>query len=428
MHAMTPLQSNPGGWEPPLLALIGMGMARSDLSASAEDWIARAEILAGGARHLELFPEHPGGKILLQPSLEAFLDSVVIESANRRTAVLASGDPFFFGIGRRLVKAVGRERIVALPNITSVQALFARLSEPWEDVKAVSLHGRGDPAGGAAWIRELRDHSRLALFTDARNTPERIAGQLLEARIQGVCLVVGEDLGLETESVRRFTLEEAARQTFSPLNLVAVLSNETVDKGAVPALRGPVLGLPEEAFQHEAGLITKMEIRAAALAHLQLAPDLVLWDLGAGSGSVSIEAARLARLKFAAAVEKSARRCEDLKENIRRFHCPEIRIVQGNAAEVLEGLPDPDRVFIGGGGGDLTRILEQVAARLRPGGRVVVTAATLDTLERVRAFWRGRKCELSVVQVQVNRSVPLGETLRFEALNPVFIVSVQVEG
>lgn len=422
---MNPVKHDSDCWEPPLLALVGMGMARSDLSASAVRWIERAEILAGGERHLGLFPEHPGGRIALQPSLEAFLESVVRVSPEKRTAVLASGDPFFFGIGRRLVQALGRERIVVLPNVTSVQALFSKLSEPWEDVKPISLHGRPDPSGSPLWIRELRCHSKVALFTDAQNTPDRIARQLLDANIPGLYLVVGEDLGLETESIRRLSLEEAAGATFSPLNLVAVLPEGNGATGGAPALRGPVLGLPEESFRHEAGLITKMEIRAVVLAHLRLLPGLVLWDLGAGSGSVSIEAARLVRLKHVSAVEKNARRCDDLRENVRRFHCPEIRVVEGSATEVLDGLPDPDRVFVGGGGADLPGMLRRTLPRLRPGGRIVVAAATLDTLERVRAFCRECGCVLSVTQLQVNRSVPIGEALRFEALNPVFVAAIE---
>jgi precorrin-6Y C5,15-methyltransferase (decarboxylating) len=148
-----------------------------------------------------------------------------------------------------------------------------------------------------------------------------------------------------------------------------------------------------------------------------------MWDIGAGSGSVSIEATRITRLRQVVAVEKDADRYSDLVENIRRFQCSGILPVHGNASQVLPNFPDPDRVFVGGTGGDLESILEEVVKRLRPKGRVVQTIVTLDNLDSVRYFWRGKPFETSIVQLQVNRSVPIGKTIRFDALNPVFIIT-----
>lgn len=406
-------------------------MGRSDLNERVLEWIARAEVLAGGKRLLDSFQEYGGETIPLQSPLNDALERVNVLSQHRRTVVLASGDPFFFGIGKRLTERFGRDRLLVFPNVTTVQALFARLAEPWEDVRVMSLHGRED----RRWLRELRRHSKMALFTDHTHTPGWIAQQLLDAGIEDRDVVVGENLGLADESVRRFSLEDAIDRSFSPLNLVALLPQRTggeSQSGEHPASYGvreaPVLGLPEGAFLHQAGLITKMEVRAVVLAHLQLKPDLVLWDLGAGSGSVSIEAARMVPLRQVIAVEKHADRYRDLAENIKRFRCGEIRAVHGSAEKVLNELPDPDRVFIGGSGGELLHVLTQAAHRLRPGGRIVQTAVTMDTLEVSRSFWRDRPFEVSITQVQVNRSVPIGHSLRFEAINPVFVVVAQHRG
>jgi precorrin-6Y C5,15-methyltransferase (decarboxylating) len=410
-------------WRLPLVALIGMGMGRDDLSLRALRWIERARVLAGGERHLDFFPDHPGEKIRLKSPLDPVLDHVGEISREKRTAVLASGDPFFFGIGRRLAERLGRDRILAMPNVTTVQALFARLGEPWEDVKTISLHGRGDDAA-SGWLRELRGGAGLAFFTDAVHTPAWIAGQLLDAGVTGRSLVVAEDLGLPGEKVVRLSPEEARAMSFSPLNLVAVLPERPGGGGDdSDGSDGPVLGLADEAFQHDAGMITKLEIRAVALAYLQLAPDLVMWDVGAGSGSVSIEAARMAPLKGVFAVEKSPARFHQLVENIRRFRCFEIRPVNGEAPEALDGLPDPDRVFIGGGGVGIQEILRVVESRLRPGGRVVLTAVALDTLEAARSFFQGKPFDFTLSQVQVSRSVPIGKSARLEPINPVFVVS-----
>jgi precorrin-6B C5,15-methyltransferase / cobalt-precorrin-6B C5,C15-methyltransferase len=411
-------------WRPPLVLLVGLGMGRDDLSVKMLRWLQCAEVLAGGKRHLDLFPEFSGEKIPLESSLDEFVESVKDISEQKRTAVLASGDPLYFGIGRRLVTALGRERVIAFPNITSIQTLFSCLGEPWEDVKVLSLHGRARSAQSTEWLRAVRSSSRVALFTDPHYHPGWIAEQLLDAGISDRLLIVGEDLGLPTENIRRVSLEEAGTIDFSPLNVVVVAAEDPVSRPGATVQSLPIFGLPESAFEHDAGMITKMEVRAVALAHLQLEPGLVMWDLGAGSGSVSIEAARIAPLKQVIAVEKNLKRYEALKQNVKALGALEIQTVHGSVLEVIDQLPEPDRVFIGGGGGELRELLPQVAERLRPAGRVVQTVVALDTLEAIRSFWRGKPVELSITQLQVNRSAAIAQSLRFEALNPVFVVSV----
>jgi precorrin-6Y C5,15-methyltransferase (decarboxylating) len=455
---------DPRNWEPPLVVLAGVGMGKDDLSLRTLSWIRRAQVLVGSRRVIDYFTDHPAEKCVFGSSMERTLQEVLPQSEERRMLVLASGDPLFYGVGRRLVGLLGKERLTVLPNITSVQALFARMAEPWEDVRILSLHGRSSDN----WLGELRRHTRLAVFTDPQHTPAWIARQLLDAGVTDRCLVVGEDLGSSNERVQTLSLKEASEAGFSPLNLTAILpssflhrsiarqqracptraaSSSDVNREVSPMSEAtshevsgtstvehlseaalPLLGLVDGAFRHQAGLITKMEVRAVVLAQLQLMADQVLWDVGAGSGSVAIEAARLAPLRYVAAMEKDPGRYEDLVANVTRFCCGAIRTVHGAAPEVLCDLPDPDRVFLGGTGGNLIAILQVVAERLRPGGRVVHTAVTLDTLEQIRAFWRERAVDLSVTQLQVGRSVPIGDSLRLEALNPVFIVAVQGQG
>lgn len=410
----------PEEWSPPLVALIGMGMGRGDLGRDALSWLNRAQVLAGGRRHMDLFPDIGEERILLQAPLDDALERLAEVCESKRAAVLASGDPFFFGIGRRLVKRLGRERIYAFPNITSVQALFARLGESWEDLKVVSLHGREARFGRSGWINAVRSAQKTALFTDPKHTPAWIAKKLLAAGICDIDMVVGENLGLSEESVRRLSLDEAGSESFSDLNIVALFRNQEREHSSCERA---IFGLGESSFRHEAGMITKMEVRAVALANLKLEADLVMWDLGAASGSVSIEAARLVPLKRVFAVEKNSARFSDLVENVKRFRLPEIEPVLGNSLEAVSLLPDPDRVFIGGSGGDLREILSVVESRLRPGGRVVQTVVTLDSLDTARAFWSQKPFDTTVTQLQINRSVPIGKTQRFESLNPVFIIA-----
>ena len=411
-------------WGPPVIAVIGMGAGPDDLGSNALDWIGEAEVLVGGGRHLDLFPDHRGEKILLGSPLSDQLEQIARLAKERRVAVLASGDPLFFGIGSRLSKLVGREHLFIVPNITSVQALCARLCDPWEDVEPVSLHGRNFARGMACILSKLSRGRKIAVFTDHLHTPQWIAQQLIEFGRQACKVVIGEDLGYPSERIRELSPFETVHETFSPLNLVLIVPDGSPADPAERIGGGQVFGFPEEEFEREAGMITKMEVRAVVLAMLRLCPGQVLWDLGAGTGSVSIEAARVAGLKRAFAVEKNDSRYLKLVRNLEKFNATNVEAMCGTASEIADRLPDPDRVFIGGSGDDLEKILEIVSGRLLPGGRVVQTIVLLDTLERVRCFWKNRGFEVSVTQLQVSRSAPTGKDLRLEALNPVFIASV----
>ena len=246
--------------------------------------------------------------------------------------------------------------------------------------------------------------------------------------------MVGENLGSGDEQVLVLSVDEASTMVFAPLNVVAILpdkhaarvSEQQVSKGE--SVVGPVLGMDDQVFVHQAGLITKMEVRAVVLASLQLQSGLVLWDIGAGSGSVAIEASRVARLQQVVAVEKDGERFRHLQQNIQQFGSGDLVAVHGAAPEALRELADPHRVFIGGSGGNLSAILDEVARRLLLRGRVVQTAVTLDSLNEIISFWRGHGWQVSVSELQVSRSVPIGNSVRLEALNPVFVVSAWAAG
>jgi precorrin-6Y C5,15-methyltransferase (decarboxylating) len=417
------LPHHPDEWSPPVVLLVGMGVGPNDLNTRTHQWLDRAEVLFGGKRHLEPLADHPATKEAWESPLERSLDRIDAVSTRLRTAVLASGDPFYFGIGRRIVVRLGEGRVLAFPNVTSVQTLFARIGESWEDAKVLSLHGRSGAGTDASWLQQVQTHPKVVLYTDPQRTPDRIARSLLEAGLEGCTLVVGEDLGMTEEKVSRLSVREAAAGTFSPLNLVAILRGAS-DQG-VGGTEGhwPLFGLPESAYAHEAGMITKMEVRAVVLAHLELGPDLVLWDLGAASGSIAIESARVVPLRQAFAIERSESRCRDLRLNIERLAPSKVQALSGRAFELIGHLPDPDRVFIGGSGGELVEMLSVIADRLKPGGVVVQTVVSLDTLETARTFWKKKSAySLELLQVQVSHAASIGQTQRLEPQNPVFIL------
>ncbi len=421
--------------------VVGLGMSPADLTPRALKVIGEAQVLVGGRRLLGYFPDHPAVKIPLGKDLEETLRQIPALAATRRVVVLASGDPNFYGVGPLVVKLVGAGQVVLHPNITAVQAACARLKISWEDAVVVSLHGRSWAPLEAA----LKQEGKLIIYTDPEHTPAAIARFLLDRGHSQVRLCVLEDLGQDTEHLKVLSLQEAQEQEFSPLNLVVVLPESAAEgefasrepgrgaavKGPEPGPAGPAgihLGLPEEALAHEGGLITKAEVRAVVLAKLQLHPGQVLWDVGAGCGSVGLEASLLMPGGKILAVEQDPQRAAQIRLNREKYQVANLKVICGRAPGCLEALPSPQRVFVGGGGLVLPEILNEVMRRLGPEGRVVLTATLLQTLETAQEVLGQAGWEVEVIQLQVSRSRPLGEGTYFQALNPVWIITGYPKG
>jgi len=401
--------------------VVGLGVGADELTAVQREIIERAEVLVGGRRLLSRFAESPAEKHAIGRDVDEVLAFIGRRLGRKRVVVLASGDPLFFGIGGRLIEAFGRERVAVHPNVCSVAAACARLGEPWGGLPVVSLHGR---RGEDGLLRTLAEADRAAVLTDPDHGPAWIAGRVRAALGDGFRMGVAEALGEPGERTAWYRLSAAAAGRFADPNVVVL-------KRAAPAAPGrrPLrLGTPESWFEHERGLITKSEVRAVALAKLRLGRGHVLWDLGAGSGAVAIEAALLTGGAPAAAVEKDPGRAGQIRANARRFGVRRLAVVQAELPAGLSGLPDPDRVFIGGGGRELPRIIRAAAARLRPGGVVVVNTVLLETATAAAAALRRLGFRTETVQVQLNRSRPMPFGERLEALNPVWVVSATRTG
>ncbi|CAO0822151.1 precorrin-6Y C5,15-methyltransferase (decarboxylating) [Desulfarculales bacterium] len=392
------------------IQVVGVGMGLDDLPANSLRLVEQAQVLAGGRRLLELFPRHLGQRLLLEGRLESWLNQLERLAQKRRVAVLASGDPGFFGIAQRLAEKLGPETLVIHPNVTTVQVAFARLKEPWQEAGVVSLHGRGLED----LLPALAGRKRLAVFTDPRNNPAALANLLLQRGQEDWRLCVLEDLGGPDERLGEYSLAQAAATHFSPLNLV-VLKRHTWPQRLS-------LGLAEEAYEHQAGLITKAEVRVMALAKLDLTENLTLWDLGAGCGSLGLEASLLLPGGRIVAVEREPRRVEMIAANRRRFGVANLEIVQAQLPRGLEDLPAPDRVFIGGGGAELGSIISMARGRLPPGGVMVVAAVRLEALETARRVISQEGLDLEATQIQVSRGAPLGGGTFLKALNPVWLI------
>ena len=394
--------------------VIGAGIeGQEGFSRRALELVEQTGMLIGGARQLALFPDFSGETLTIGASLSPVVE--YLAKSEGSAVVLASGDPLFFGIGRYLLRNLPDADLEFVPNVSSVQYAFAKIREPWDDAIFVSAHGRG--MKGA--VDQVVAHDKIAILTDEVNTPQALANELIERGRDGYSAYLCENLGTPEEEITHTDLKGLLDISAAPLNvLILIKEYETGDDGA-----GPCLGIPDEDFATVKKLITKEEVRAVTLAKLRLRQDMTLWDIGAGSGSVSIEADQLMPNGRVFAVERNSQCLAYFKENLQKFNSRNITLIEDAAPACLDDLPDPDRVFVGGSGGHLWKILAAVDGRLSIGGRVVLNAVTLDTLTSATDFFENANYDLEVTTVNISRTRPLTDYKMFEAFNPVFILA-----
>ena len=394
--------------------LVGAGIEGWEgFGSKALEAINSAELLIGHQRLLDIFPDFKGEKQTIS-DLSIMLD--LIKTTEKQVVVLSSGDPNFFGVARFLLRNLPKDRIEIFPNVTSVQYAFARIKEPWDDTIFLSVHGRG--LKGA--IDRIIAADKAAVLTDEVNSPAAIARELINRGAEGYDVYLCEDLGLPTEKFTRTDVRGLVDLQASPLNILILI------KAWEPNLENyPLLGIADDEFTTARKLITKQEIRAVTLAKLQIQNDLVLWDIGAGSGSVSIEASNLMPNGKVYALEKNPQYLTFIRENLKKFSAKNVMLVEAYAPEGIDELPNPDRVFIGGSGGMLDDIIDAVDKRLKPDGVIVLNAVTLDTLTKAVEFLEDHGYTVEVTCVNVSKTVSLTEYKMFEAHNPVYIISAR---
>ncbi len=398
------------------LVVIGIGHdGAAGLSQEALTHIHRAKVLAGGVRHLAFFPDWQGERVVIDANLNGVIRQLRDAYRQVKTVVLASGDPLFYGIGRILTAHFPPESLCFLPHVSSVQLAFARLKTSWHDAHVLSLHGRPIDALRPA-LRQ--GASKIALLTDATNDPAAIARLLLAHGHDHYDLWVCEELGGAAERVTQWRPQDIGDTVFSPLNIVVLLRRP--EAAMAPPL--PLLGLPEQRLAHRAGMITKRDIRLLTLGYLVLHDRDALWDIGAGSGSVALEAARLSSSLDIYAIERDEGAIAHMAENIRTLATPHVQPIHGEAPEACADLPDPDAVFVGGSGGRLPDIISLLAKRLRPAGRVVMNCITLESFTTGWTLLNEAPWQATATSVQLSHTVPLGAMHRFASDSPIFII------
>lgn len=425
------LASSPPASSRPRLLIVGLtGTGADSLPPALVARIAAADLLVGGQRHLSYFPDFAGEKLAIAADMEAVARRLQQAlAAGEQAVVLASGDPLCYGIGATLRRYFPAEALEIIPAPTAFQLAFAALAEPWAGAALLSAHAR--PL--AAVVSGVLAAPKAAILTDPQqHTPAVVAEALLAAGLPpDTPCAICENLGSPAQRIVRTVLGHMSEETYAPLNVLVVWRHEAGEEARTrgeditfiapsPHLSSPhPPGLPDDAFSTSAGQITKREIRLLALAELALRSGEVLWDIGAGSGAVSIEAARSQPEATVYAVEKRAELGRHFQENLRRFPAANLHRVEGVAPEATHDWPDPHAVFVGGSDKKLPEIIETARQRLHRGGRLVINLATLENLYTARACLPAAR----VTQVQISRGTPILDMLRFEALNPVFMVT-----
>ncbi|MBA3037874.1 MAG: precorrin-6y C5,15-methyltransferase (decarboxylating) subunit CbiE, partial [Desulfobacterium sp.] len=310
--------------------IIGTGLNQKDLSKQTADIIKKAQVLVGGNRLLDYFAGHGAKIIPICGDLNEVVENIKTAlSQELDVVVLADGDPGFYGIAELLVKKLGKNSVEIFPNITTLQWAASRLKIPWKDIVTVSLHGRSDLL---PLLNSLSLNDRIGVFTDKKFNPAKIAEQLLLRGVDTFRMIVFENLCTEAESICELDLKDASKKIYSALNFIIL------DRIGQPEI-SLTPGMDEDAYLHQKGLITKKEVRAAGLAALKIRPDHTVWDLGAGCGSVAIEASVFAFKGRVIAVEKEPERVLQIKENIVRMGAYAVDAVCGDMPECLQALP-----------------------------------------------------------------------------------------
>jgi len=408
--------------------IVGIGLDGTvGLTDAVRQLVEGATLLVGSDRHLSYFPHHPASRLVLGDFTQAIREirsELATVGTNSRIVVLTSGDPLFFGLGRLLLEELPRSQLTFHPHLSAVQLAFGRIKVPWQDARVISAHGRS--------LEQLTQSlqqgvEKIAVLTDGTNTPSAIARLLLALDLSNCYeFWVCENLGGIDEQVQCLPVNTVLQEQFAPLNVVVLLRrsnpvDQVLDIGSLP-----MLGLPDQvfaSFSDRPGLMTKREVRILILGELTLQPKQIIWDIGAGTGSVSIEIARLSGTSQVYAIEKTSIGNVLIEQNSRRLQVNNVISIHGTAPDVLQQLPAPNRIFIGGSGGNLNSILDSCDTRLAPGGIVVLALATLEHLNTALGWLKSHCWDYRLLQVQLSRSIPVGQLTRFTPLNPVTILT-----
>jgi precorrin-6Y C5,15-methyltransferase (decarboxylating) len=405
----------------PRIHIIGVGDDGTEgLTSAARLLLGQAHCVIGTASILQRLELGRRG-LAVGPGLDELV-SRVKEHADERLVVLTTGDPLFYGVARFLCAQLGKDRFDVVPHVSTMQLAFARVKESWDDAYLASLATQ--PLDRV--IEKARLAEKVGLFTTDQVTPGQVAAALLKERIDYFTAYVCENLGSPDERVTQGELTDIVAHEFAPLNVMVLVRKPLVPDRPTEMTGQRLFGNPDAMFLQslpKRGLLTSMEIRVIALAEMDLGPASIVWDVGAGSGAVAIEAARLAPQGKVYAIEMDPEDHQLMRENAQRFQLGDVfQPVLGSAPDAWSELPEPDAIFVGGTRRAVGKIVGMALDRLKLGGRMVANVSSLDNVLAVRQSLAGNG-EVSVRMIQVAHDNDQLDRVTLEGMNPTFLIS-----
>jgi precorrin-6Y C5,15-methyltransferase (decarboxylating) len=405
------------------IPIVGIGDDGLDgLTSPARQLIAEAQLLVGSEHVLAMVPQFKGEKLVVGADVQRVVDGIAAAGA-KRIVVLVSGDPLFYGLARYLCDQLGKQRFDVVPHVSSMQLAFARVKESWDEAYLTNLASH--PVESV--IEKIRIAEKVGLFTSEAGPPSAVARELLKRKIDYFSAYVCENLGSPDERVTQGELAELVNQEFAPLNVMILVRKPNVPDRPSDGIGRRLFGNPDEAFlqsKPKKGLLTPSEVRSMALAEMDLGPRSTVWDIGAGSGSVAIEAAQIASGGTTYAIEMDTEDHALIQANAEKFHVTNLVPVLGRAPEAWASLPNADSIFIGGTGREISGLVDAAYERLNPRGRLVANVGTIEALAEVHAMLLRRVPTVNVWMINIARGTHQLERLRFDAINPTFLLSV----
>lgn len=390
--------------------LAGIGMGGTDTrTLGCERAVAEAQCLIGAKRMLACFDTV--GKETYEAVLSADIAAYIRAGTAKTYTVLLSGDTGFYSGAKKLAEQIADADVVILPGIGSLVYFCSKLKMPWENVRALSLHGRD-----CNFVGEVRRHTRVFALLGGSDGVSRAMQRLVNAGLGDVSVIVGSRLGYADEKITRGTAEELASGEYDALSVLMIL-NDHADDYVVTG------GIEDEAFDRDEVPMTKSEVRAVVLSKLKLTEHAVVYDVGSGSGSVTVECALQALNGHVYGIEVKDSAVALTRRNAAKFGCENLTVIAGSAPDALRELPAPTHVFIGGSRGNMRSIIDLVLGK-KPGCRIVVTAVTLESVTELNELSKEFDyCDIA--QVAVTKTRAAGRFRLFAAQNPIFIYTLQ---
>ena len=403
------------------ITIVGVGDDGSPgLSQQAIEVIQQASTLFGSSTMLERFPNFQGEKRTLGSDLDRL--ATELENAPMGSVVLASGDPLFYGTARFLCERLGKDTFEVIPHVSSMQLAFARVKESWDEAYLANVANQ--PLERI--LERIRTTEKAGVFTSEQVPPSRIAELLIAKGVYYFTAYVCENLGAPDERVTKLELRDLVQQKFAPLNVLVLLRHNGTPDQQILTKNRRMFGNPDEFFKQsrpKRGLLTTSEVRAIALSEMNLRADSIVWDIGAGSGSVAIEAALIASQGKVYAIEMDAEDYGLMLENAKTFGVENLVGVLDEAPKAWETLPDPHSIFVGGTGRAVASLVQACWPRLQPGGTLVVNMMSIEYVSELQQYLiRELGLEPQLWMVQISKGTYQLEKHRFETSNPSFLM------